>query len=192
MEITPALLLHAYRHGLFPMAHPEVGNSIFWYAPDPRAVLPIDSFRIPKNLTKLVLRKPFEVVTDRDFEGVVRGCAERVSTWISEEIITIYTQLHQMGYAHSVECWKDGRLAGGLYGVAIRGAFFGESMFFRIRDASKVAFVHLVRRLKEGGYVLLDTQYATEHLKRFGVVEIPKVEYECRLEDALRVDATWI
>ncbi len=190
-ELTPELLLYGYQCGIFPMADPDEGDAVYWFAPDPRAILPLDAFHVPKNLAKLVRRETFEVTYDRDFEAVIRACAERPETWISEEIIQAYVALHRMGFAHSVECRRDGALAGGLYGVAIGGAFFGESMFHRERDASKVALVHLVRKLREGGFTLLDTQYTTPHLARFGVIEIPRAEYERRLAKALRVTARW-
>lgn len=189
--LTPELLLYAYQVGVFPMADPDEGNAIYWYAPDPRAILPLDAFHVPKNLEKLVRRGHFEVVTDRAFEAVIRACANRPSTWISEEIIQVYAALHEMGFAHSVECWRDGELVGGLYGVRLGGAFFGESMFHRERDASKVALVHLVRQLRRGGFALLDTQFSTPHLARFGVVEIPRRAYERRLRRALQLKATW-
>ena len=178
----------------------DEGGQIGWYAPDPRAVLPLDAVHIPKSLARVVRQQRFRVTTDRAFPEVMRACAApargRELTWISEEIIDGYTALWKRGIAHSVECWAEGadgqlELAGGLYGVALGGAFFGESMFHRQRDASKVALVHLVNRLNAGSFVLLDTQMTTPHLERFGVVEISRVEYERRLEAALRVDATW-
>lgn len=190
-DLTPALLLRAYSIGIFPMADPDEEGAIYWYAPDPRAILPLDGFHVSKNLAKLVRRGVFDVVSDRDFEGVMRACAERESTWISEELIRVYTALHEMGFAHSVECWHEGELVGGLYGVALGGAFFGESMFHRHRDASKVALVHLVRQMRRGGFVLLDTQFSTPHLAQFGVVEVPRAVYEARLADALTLPATW-
>ena len=190
-DLTPDLLLYAYQRGVFPMADPTEENAIYWFAPDPRAILPLDTFHVPKNLDRLVRRGRFEVTSDRAFEAVMRACADRASTWISEEIIRVYTAVHEQGFAHSVECWDDGQLVGGLYGVAVGGAFFGESMFHRARDASKVALVHLVERLRRGGFVLLDTQYTTPHLEQFGVVEIPRRVYERRLQRALRVEATW-
>ncbi len=190
-ELTPELLLHGYQCGIFPMADPDEGDAVYWFAPNPRAILPLDAFHVPKNLAKLVRRGAFEVTYDRDFEAVIRACAERPETWISEEIIQAYVALHRMGFAHSVECRREGALAGGLYGVSIGGAFFGESMFHRERDASKVALVHLVRKLRAGGFTLLDTQYTTPHLARFGVVEIPRAEYERRLAEALRIPARW-
>ena len=189
-NLTPDLLLYGYQQGVFPMADPD-DDAVYWFRPEKRGVLPLDRFHVPKNLQKLVRQGAFEVVVDRDFEGVMRACADRDSTWISEEIIDAYTALHEWGCAHSVECWQEGRLVGGLYGVALGGAFFGESMFHRVSNASKVALVHLVQRLRKGGYVLLDTQYTTPHLEQFGVVEIPSAEYERRLERALTVRATW-
>ena len=190
-ELTPELLLYAYQSGAFPMADPAEGNAVYWYAPDPRAILPLDHFHVPKTLARVVRRASFEVVTDRAFEQVMYACARRSTTWISPEIIRVYSALHESGFAHSVECWLDGELVGGLYGVALGGAFFGESMFHRVTDASKVALVHLVRQLRRGGFVLLDTQFKTTHLARFGVVEIPRRVYEARLRRALRVPATW-
>lgn len=188
-ELSPDLLAWAYRNGVFPMADED--EQIYWFAPDPRGVLPLDAFHVPHNLRRLVRQERFEVTTDRAFEEVMRACADREETWISEQLIDAYTALHAQGAAHSVECWRDGELAGGLYGVAFGGAFFGESMFHRVRDASKVALVHLVRRLRRGGFVLLDVQYQTPHLARFGVVEIPRPAYERRLARALAVEARW-
>ena len=161
MELSPDLLLHGYRNGFFPMADPDEDNAIYWYAPDPRAVIPLDRLHVSKNLARLVRQERFEVIADRDFEGVMRACAAREKTWISEEIIAAYTALHRAGYAH------------------------------RETDASKVALVHLVERLRRGGFTLLDTQFNTPHLARFGVVEIPRAEYERRLTAALQVRAWW-
>jgi leucyl/phenylalanyl-tRNA---protein transferase len=191
MQLTPQLLLHAYSIGAFPMADSDEKGSVHWYAPDPRAILPLESFHVSRNLQRLIRREPFEVATDRDFEAVIRACSQRDKTWISEELMAVYTALHELGFAHSVECREGGRLVGGLYGVALGGAFFGESMFHRVTDASKVALVHLVRQLRRGGYLLLDTQFVTAHLERFGVTEIPREEYERRLERALTVRAVW-
>ena len=191
--LSPDLLLSAYRIGVFPMA--DLDGGIGWYAPDPRAVLPLDAFHVPKTLAKTVRQRPFEVVVDRDFEATMRACAapapDRPETWISEDLVAAYVALHERGYAHSVECWADGAFAGGLYGVALRGAFFGESMVTRVRDASKVALVHLVERLRAGGFALLDTQMSTPHLARFGVVEVPRSAFERRLAAALATDADW-
>ena len=194
MTLTPALLLSAYRTGVFPMADARDGG-VGWYAPDPRAVLPLDRFHVPKTLARTVRQGRFEVAVDRDFEATMRACAApapgREETWISEELVAAYVALHRAGYAHSVECWREGAFAGGLYGVALGGAFFGESMVSRQRDASKVALVALVERLRAGRFVLLDTQMSTPHLARFGVVEVPRAAFEARLAAALAVDADW-
>jgi len=194
--LHPDLLLYAYRNGAFPMADPSEGGRIHWFAPDPRAVLPLDDrFRVSTNLQKQVRRGKFEVRVDTAFEAVIRACAApapgRESTWISEEIVEAYVALHHSGAAHSVECWRDSRLVGGLYGVAIAGAFFGESMFHRERDASKVALVHLVERLRAGGFRLLDIQFMTDHLRQFGAVEVGRAAYERLLAAALRAPARW-
>lgn len=195
VTLTPDLLLAAYRAGAFPMADPDDGERIGWYAPDPRAVLPLDAFHVPKTLARTVRAGRFRVTADAAFERVMRACAApapgREQTWISDEIVSTYTRLHDLGFAHSVECWDGERFAGGLYGVALGGVFFGESMVSRERDASKVALVWLVRRLRAGGFVLLDTQMSTPHLERFGVVEISRDEYERRLGNALAVRASW-
>ena len=191
-RLTPELVLYGYQHGVFPMADPDDDNAVYWYRPEQRGILPLDAFYVPQNLARLVRQEHFDVASNRDFPAVIRACANRRTTWISEEIIDTYTALHRWGYAHSVECRQDGVLVGGLYGVALGGAFFGESMFHRVDNASKVALVHLVRRLRSGGFVLLDTQYVTDHLKQFGVVEIPDAEYEHRLAEALGVEARWV
>jgi leucyl/phenylalanyl-tRNA---protein transferase len=188
MELTPQLLLSAYTQGLFPMAQDD---SIYWYQPDPRAILPLDAFHIPRSLRRALKQHPFQVTTDRAFEAVMRFCAApnngREETWISEELITAYTRLHRLGYAHSVETWQNGRLAGGLYGITIGGFFAGESMFSRQRDASKVALAHLVERLRAHRFQLLDVQFMTDHLRRFGTIEIPNSEYQQRLQRALAI-----
>jgi len=188
--LTPDLLLRTYARGIFPMGD-EATGVVRWYAPDPRAHLPLDDVHVPHNLRRRVRRQEFQVTADQAFETVIRACADRSRTWITPRLIRVYTALHERGYAHSVECWQDDTLAGGLYGVALKGAFYGESMFFRISNASKVALVHLVRQLRAGGFVLLDTQYATEHLKRFGVVEIPRASFEEKLGRALNREASW-
>jgi leucyl/phenylalanyl-tRNA--protein transferase len=168
------------------MADAKTGD-ISWYSPDPRAIFELEKFHIPRSL-KLTLKKhPFDIRINQNFKEVMQACAQRQETWISEEIIKSYVQLYDAGFAHSVETWKDGMLVGGLYGVAIRGAFFGESMFSRIKDASKVALVHLVQRLKKQGYSLLDTQFITPHLQRFGAREISRTEYLRQLEEALSI-----
>ena len=190
VRLTPDLLIRAYTHGLFPMGDDRSG-AVRWFSPDPRAVLPLPDFHVPHNLRRRVRQREFRVTSNRAFERVIEACADRARTWITPQITRVYCQLHERGAAHSVECWQDDTLAGGLYGVALGGAFFGESMFFRVSNASKVALVHLVRQMRAGGFVLLDTQYSTEHLKRFGVVEIPRPDYMERLDKALSVETTW-
>jgi leucyl/phenylalanyl-tRNA--protein transferase len=183
--IDPDFLLKAYCSGYFPMADDKT-REIGWYSPDPRAVFELSELRVPRSLTLTMKKKPFELLVNKQFEEVMRACAERKETWISEEIIQSYVELHRLGFAHSVECWKDQKLVGGLYGVAIQGAFFGESMFSRMRDASKIALVYLVERLNARGFVLLDTQFVTPHLARFGAREITREEYLRRLRRALK------
>lgn len=170
------LLLTTYSAGYFPMADSRDGE-IHWYSPDPRAIIPLDSFKISRSLKQTIKRNIFEIRFDTAFESVIRNCAKRKETWISEEIIQSYIELYRQGYGHSIETWHDDKLVGGLYGVALGGAFFGESMFSKMKDASKVALVALVERLKQKGYKLLDTQYITPHLKKFGAVEIARDEY---------------
>ena len=180
-EITPDLVLRAYRAGLFPMAERRDGDRLYWLDPELRGVQPLDGFHLPRRLARTVLASTFEVRCDTAFAEVMHGCAaatpDRPETWINPEIERLFGALHVMGHAHSVECWQDGTLVGGLYGVALGGAFFGESMFSTVRDASKVALVHLVARLRLGGFRLLDTQFVTEHLARFGAIEVPRAEY---------------
>ncbi|MCG8509631.1 MAG: leucyl/phenylalanyl-tRNA--protein transferase [Rhodospirillales bacterium] len=192
-EITPELLLRAYAAGIFPMAQTRGAGSVFWVDPRMRGVLPLDGFHIPRRLRKLVRKKPFAIRCNTAFERVIAACAEprpgHPDTWINDQIRRAYTQLHHMGFVHSVECWLEDELVGGLYGVALGGAFFGESMFSRRTNASKVALVHLLARLRLGGYVLLDVQFVTEHLRQFGVIEIPARHYLERLETALKVRA---
>ena len=190
-ELTPETLLHAYRNCIFPMADPDDGGQISWYLPAKRGIVPLEDFHIPHDLARLVRQRRFEVAVDQDFEAVVRCCADRDSSWISEEIVVAFTNLFRLGHAHSVECRQQGRLVGGLYGATIGGVFCGESMFHRVRDASKVALVHLVERLCAGGFVLLDTQFLTPHLERFGAIEIDRDEYLRRLAEATKVDGKW-
>jgi leucyl/phenylalanyl-tRNA---protein transferase len=173
--IEPDLLLHGYRLGVFPMAMDD--DSIGWFSPDPRAIIPLEDFHVPHALKREWRKKIFEIRVDTRFNEVIRACAERNDTWINEEIINSYKQLHKLGYAHSVEAWREGRLAGGLYGVAIGGAFFGESMFHRVTNASKIALLGLVERLRAEKFALLDTQWLTPHLKQFGAIEIPRSRY---------------
>lgn len=196
VEVTPDLVLRAYAAGVFPMAESRGSNRMYWLDPALRGVLPLDAgFHLPRRLRRTALSPRFHVTVDRDFAGVIRGCAEpapgRADTWINEEIEWLFTELHRRGHAHSVETWINGRLVGGLYGVALGAAFFGESMFSRVADASKVALVHLAARLRLGGFVLCDTQFLTEHLARFGAVEVPKADYKRRLAAALEIPARW-
>ena len=188
--IEPEYLIAAYCQGYFPMADSKTGE-IHWYSPDPRTIFDLDEFHVPRSLTLSLKKKSFEIRIDQCFEEVMRACAEREETWISETIIQSYLQLFRMGLAHSLETWSNGELVGGLYGVALRGAFFGESMFSKERDASKIALVHLVKRLKKRNYTLLDTQYITSHLERFGAREIPHEEYLQRLQKALTQPCTF-
>ena len=173
--IEPELLLQGYRLGVFPMALED--DSIGWFSPDPRAIIPLDRFHVPHDLRRVQRRAVFEIKIDNRFGEVIRACAKRKDTWINREIIESYERLHELGYAHSVEAWCKDKLAGGLYGVAIGGAFFGESMFHRERDASKVALAGLVERLRAQKFVLLDTQWLTPHLTQFGAVEISREQY---------------
>jgi leucyl/phenylalanyl-tRNA--protein transferase len=176
--IAPELLLDAYRRGIFPMAVDRRGT-IRWFSPDPRAIIPLDDrFHVPHGLRRRWKKNPFTISQDRDFAAVIRACAERKEeTWISPGIIASYRRLHELGHAHSIEVWREEELVGGLYGVRIGGAFFGESMFHRATDASKIALVALVERLRQRGFILLDTQWQTPHLRQFGTVEIPRAEY---------------
>ena len=185
-------LLTAYGHGIFPMAVNKRGD-IRWFSPDPRAVIPLDErFHVPHGLKRVLKKSRFTVTVDQDFEGVIQACATmHGATWISNEIVRAYSELYRQGFAHSVEARLDGELAGGLYGVHIRGAIFGESMFHRATDASKVALVALVERLRAGGFLLLDTQWTTPHLEQFGTVEIPRADYLDLLEAALRRDCAF-
>ncbi len=184
-EITPALLLHAYACGVFPMAESAEDPTLFWVDPERRGVLPLDGLHVGRSLRKAFLRGAFEIRVNTDFEGVLRGCAERPETWINAPIARLYRELHRMGHGHSVEIFVDGALAGGLYGVSLGAAFFGESMFSRAPDASKLALVALVARLRHGGFTLLDTQFVTDHLRGLGGVEIDRAEYRYRLRRAL-------
>ena len=195
IPLDPQTLLNAYSQGAFPMA--DEHGVIGWYTADPRGVLPLDSFHVPRTLrqamNKPIERGGFEVRIDHDFDATMRACmnARRGKTWINDELIAAYVRLHKMGFAHSVECYHNGKLAGGLYGVSLGAAFFGESMFHLVRDASKVALVHLVQRLRERKFELLDTQAVTAHLSRFGCIEIPAAEYLARLRSAIKTHRTF-
>jgi leucyl/phenylalanyl-tRNA--protein transferase len=191
--ITAELLLRAYAAGLFPMAEDRRDPDLHWLDPEVRGVIPLEAFHVPRRLARTLRRAPYDVRFDTAFRAVMEACAEatakRPQTWINDTILSLYAELNARGFAHSVEVWRGDSLAGGLYGVALRGAFFGESMFSRERDASKVALVHLVERLRRGGFVLLDTQFVTPHLARFGAVEVPRAAYRSLLAKALEVRA---
>ena len=193
IEITPQVLLKAYTCGIFPMAESADDPALYWIEPDMRGIVPLEGFHVPARLARTVRTTPWTVKVDRDFDAVIEGCAEpkqdRARTWINARIRRIYRALFERGNCHTVEVYDGERLVGGLYGVSLGRAFFGESMFHRERDASKIALVHLIARLKIGGYRLLDTQYVTEHLRTFGAVEVPKRRYHRLLEEALTGEA---
>ncbi|WGF86959.1 leucyl/phenylalanyl-tRNA--protein transferase [Marinivivus vitaminiproducens] len=195
VTLTPELALRAYQLGLFPMARDRDDPTIQWIEPRQRGILPLDGFHVPRSLRKALRRAPFEVRVDTAFRAVIEACAEpgpdRERTWINDELIELYVGLFEAGYGHSVECWADQRLVGGLYGVSLGGAFFGESMFSRVTDASKIALVHLVERLRVGSYVLLDIQFVNDHLRQFGAIEIPRSIYRARLAEALMRDGSF-
>jgi leucyl/phenylalanyl-tRNA--protein transferase len=188
--IAPDVLLQGYRLGVFPMAMDD--GAIEWFSPDPRGILPLDAFHIPHALERVVRKRVFEIRINTSFAEVMRHCAQRSETWINEEIIESYTRLHEMGCAHSVETWRDSTLAGGLYGVSVGGAFFGESMFHRVTDASKVALCALVERLRERRFTLLDTQWRTPHLERFGAMEISRRQYMYLLSRAVALSRRFV
>ena len=196
VEITPELMLRAYRHGLFPMAETRRGERLYWLDPERRGVLPLERFHLSRRLARTVLSDAFAVTVDEDFAATIAGCASaapgREDTWINSQIERLFGELHRLGYAHSVESRQNGTLVGGLYSVAIGGVFFGESMFSKGRDASKVALVHLVARLRLSGFRLLDTQFVTAHLAQFGAEELPREDYKTRLAAALEVPARLI
>jgi leucyl/phenylalanyl-tRNA--protein transferase len=195
LAITPQLLLRAYSIGLFPMAESAEDDQLFWVDPEKRAIFPLDTLIVSRSLAKTVRSDRFDVTVDSDFDAVIDACAapaaDREKTWINGEIRRLYRELFDMGFAHTVECRRNGELVGGLYGVALRGAFFGESMFHRERDASKVALTHLVARLKAGGFQLLDTQFMTTHLASLGAIEISRDAYHRALEEALAARADY-
>lgn len=190
-RLTPQLVLQAYSIGYFPMAEDRYARDVFWVRPEVRGVLPIRGVHVSRSLRRRVRQDAFEVRTDTAFASVMEGCAApqsgRWQTWINAQVLDAYAALHEMGFAHSVEAWRDGQLVGGLYGVSIGGAFFGESMFSVVTDASKVCLVHLAARLLAGGYVLHDTQFTTDHLKRFGAEDVLAGDYARRLKAALAV-----
>lgn len=193
MELSPDIVLKAYASGMFPMADSADSPDVYWVDPDQRGILSLDGFHISKRLKRTIRQSPFRVSVDTAFEKVMQLCAQSVSnrkdTWINETIFSLYSQLHTRGNAHSIECWHGEDLVGGLYGVRLGGAFFGESMFHRASDASKIALAYLVARLRVGGFALLDTQFITDHLMQFGTTEIPRVEYQTLLAKALPISA---
>lgn len=195
IELTPELVIRAYRAGIFPMAEDATSPDLFWVSPEHRGILPLDGFRLSTSLRKSMRNKGFAVRVDTDFYAVIEGCAtvgkDRSVTWINAAIRAVYGELFRRGVAHTVEVWHDGTLVGGLYGLSIGAAFFGESMFHRKTDASKVAMAHLVARLKAGGYALLDTQFVTDHLASLGGIEIARADYEERLAAALDSEGDW-
>lgn len=192
--ITAEMALSGYLQGVFPMA--ETDGSIYWYEPDPRAIIPIDTYKPAKSLRPVLNQNVFELRFNSDFEGVIRNCSkprdDQDGVWISEEIVQTYVQLHKLGFAHSVETWKDGKLAGGLYGVALGKVFFGESMFHLVPNASKVAFHYLIQRLKEKNFGLLDTQFINDNVARFGAIEISKEEFWDILEEYVSLEKEFI
>jgi leucyl/phenylalanyl-tRNA--protein transferase len=189
IELTPELIIRAYQAGIFPMAEDAESDDLFWVSPQKRGIIPLDGFHASRSLRKLLRAHPYQIRVDTDFPGIIEGCAtagtDRSSTWINAEIRKLYGELFRRGVAHTVEVWDADALVGGLYGLSIGGAFFGESMFHRATGASKIALAHLIDRLNAGGYHLLDTQFVTEHLRTLGGIEIPREEYELRLADAL-------
>jgi leucyl/phenylalanyl-tRNA--protein transferase len=189
IEITPQVLLKAYACGIFPMAESARDNALYWIEPEHRGILPLDQVHVPRSLARTIRRGGFEIKVDNDFAAVIEGCAApragRRSTWINQRIRNLYADLFDLGHCHTIEVWRDDKLIGGLYGVHLGRAFFGESMFSLARDASKIALVYLVARLKYGGFTLLDTQFVTDHLARFGTVEVDREEFQRLLEDAL-------
>ena len=195
IDITPELIIRAYRAGIFPMSEDAEDEDLFWVSPEMRGIIPLDGFRLSTSLRKAIRKSGFEVRVDTDFAGVIHGCAtvgaDRDSTWINRTIRQVYGELFRRGVAHTVEVWDGEELVGGLYGLAIGGAFFGESMFHRRTNASKMAMAHLVERLRAGGFVLLDTQFVTDHLASLGGIEIPRNQYEERLAEALQLEGDW-
>lgn len=191
IEITPQVLLKAYSCGIFPMAESAEDPALYWIEPQHRGILPLDSVHVPRRLARTIRTTPFDVRIDTDYDGVISGCAAsrpgRRSTWINTRIRALYRELFELGHCHTVEVWNGERLVGGLYGVALGGAFFGESMFSYERDASKIALVHLVARLIAGGFTLLDTQFVTDHLRQFGTIEVDRDLFQRRLDQALKV-----
>jgi len=192
LEITPQVLLKAYTCGIFPMAESADDPQLYWIEPQARGVLPLDRVIVPKRLQRTIRQQPYDIRVDTDFDGVIAGCAApkpgRRTTWINDRIRKLYFELHQLGYCHTVEAWYGDRLVGGLYGVALGGAFFGESMFSEMRDASKITLIYLCARLIQGGFVMLDTQFVTDHLRQFGTIEVERTRFHRQLERALKAE----
>ena len=192
LEITPQLLLQAYAAGIFPMSEGRDDPNLFWVEPKRRGIIPLDGFHISRSLARKIRQNPFEIRINSDFAGVVAACADRDETWINAEITALYSALHEEGFAHSLELWQGRDLVGGVYGVALGAAFFGESMFSRARDASKIALAYLVARLNAGGFTLFDVQFTTPHLIRLGAIEISRMDYRKRLDAALEKQADFM
>lgn len=196
IELTPDLALKAYSVGLFPMSESKYDSTIFWVDPDKRGILPFDHFHISHSLRKILRKHPFTIKANAAFDDVIEACAAprkiQKDTWINPEIAALFKKLHQLGFAHSIEVWDKDKLIGGLYGIALHGAFFGESMFSRQKDASKVALTYLVAHLQQQGFILLDTQFVTEHLRRLGAIEIAREDYLLKLEEALQLDVQFL
>lgn len=191
-DLSPDIILNAYARGIFPMSEARDDEGLFWVDPERRGVIPLDAFHISRSLRKRILREPYNIRIDTDFAGVIERCADREETWINDEIFRIYMDLFQAGHAHSLEVWEGDTLVGGVYGVTLRAAFFGESMFSYRTDASKIALAYLVSRLKFGGFKLFDTQFLTDHLASLGGVEISRAAYQTALRDALQVEASFL
>ena len=196
LEITPQVLLKAYACGIFPMAESADDPQLYWIEPQARGLLPLDSVIVPSRLRRTIRQTPHQVRINTAFDGIIEGCAAsrpgRQTTWINTRIRNLYRDLHKLGYCHTVEVWDGARLVGGLYGVALGGAFFGERMFSDVRDASKIALVHLCARLIHGGFVMLDTQFVTDHLRQFGTIEVNRMEFHGQLDAALKVKADFL
>lgn len=190
-RLTPEILLKGYASGVFPMAESRDNPEIFWVDPQRRGILPLDGFHVSRSLARTIRQKPYKIRINSDFSATVQGCADRIETWINDEIFELYKELHNLGFAHSLEVWDDEELVGGVYGVALGGAFFGESMFSTRRDASKIALAYLVDRLRKSGFALFDTQFVTGHLLSLGAREISRKDYRKQLFAALRVDANF-
>jgi len=196
VDITPQVLIKAYSCGIFPMAECAEDHALYWIDPEQRGILPLDNFHIPKSLRKTIRKQKFEIRVDNNFNKIIDGCAQskpgRRSTWINQRIRDLYGQLFRLGHCHTIEAWQNDKLVGGLYGVHIGGVFFGESMFSHVRDASKVALVYLIARLKRGNFELLDTQFVTDHLRQFGAIEVSRERFQGLLDGSLKVRSDFL